>query len=175
MQVISVLGALAILGAFAANLFGWIQPSNLWYSVANFLGSAVLTVVAVVDRQLGFILLEGTWALVSLWGIFAALRGEEYATGFALVSTLLSGITVERRRIVAEVKYVSKVKVEPVEGKIRRAYLPVRRTPFSSVSTARSPSTTGSLRKTWNPTTPRSITWSPPRAADCSAPFRARW
>ena len=76
LQVISVLGALAILGAFAANLFGWIQPSNLWYSVANFLGSAVLTVVAVIDQQLGFLLLEGTWALVSLWGIFAALRGR---------------------------------------------------------------------------------------------------
>jgi len=76
LQVISVLGALAILGAFAANLFGLIRPSNLWYSVANFVGSAVLTVVAVVDRQLGFILLEGTWALVSLWGIFAALRGR---------------------------------------------------------------------------------------------------
>jgi hypothetical protein len=74
LQVISVLGALAILAAYAANLIGWIQPSNLWYSVANFLGSAVLTVVAVVDRQLGFILLEVTWALVSLWGIYSALR-----------------------------------------------------------------------------------------------------
>ena len=81
LQVISVLGALAILGAFAANLFGWIRPSNLWYSVANVLGSAVLTVVAVVDRQLGFILLEGTWALVSLWGIFAALRGRRVPPG----------------------------------------------------------------------------------------------
>jgi hypothetical protein len=30
---------------------------------------------------------------------------------------------------VAEVKYVSKVKVEPVEGKIRRAYLPVQEEP----------------------------------------------
>ena len=81
LQVISVLGALAILGAFAANLFGWIQPSNLWYSVANFLGSAVLTVVAVVDQQLGFLLLEGTWALVSLWGIFAALHGRQAPPG----------------------------------------------------------------------------------------------
>ena len=74
LQVISVLGALAILAAFAANLFGWVQPSDLHYSVANFLGSAVLTVVAVLDKQFGFILLEGTWALVSLWGIFAAMR-----------------------------------------------------------------------------------------------------
>jgi hypothetical protein len=81
LQVISVLGALAILGAFAANLFGWIQPSNLWYSVANFLGSAVLTVVAVVDQQLGFRLLEGTWALVSLWGIFSARRGRRAPPG----------------------------------------------------------------------------------------------
>ena len=76
LQVISVLGALAILAAYTANLFGLIQPSNLTYSVANFLGSAVLTVVAVVDRQLGFILLEGTWALVSFWGIVSVMRGR---------------------------------------------------------------------------------------------------
>ena len=29
----------------------------------------------------------------------------------------------------SEVKYVSKVKVEPVEGKIRRAYLPISEEP----------------------------------------------
>ena len=74
LQLISVLGALAILAAYSPNVFGWIPASNLWYSVATFLRSAVLTVVAVVDRQLGFILLEGTWALVSLWGIVSVLR-----------------------------------------------------------------------------------------------------
>ncbi|MGH3146518.1 MAG: CBU_0592 family membrane protein [Rubrobacter sp.] len=77
LQVISVLGALAILGAYAANLFGWVSPSNLSYSVANFLGSAVLTVIAVIDQQIGFILLEGTWALVSLWGIVSVVRGGD--------------------------------------------------------------------------------------------------
>ena len=43
LQVIAVLGALAIVGAYAANLSGWVTPSNIWYSLSNFLGSAVLT------------------------------------------------------------------------------------------------------------------------------------
>ncbi len=72
-QLISVLGALAILGAYAASQFGFVDPSKLSYQVANCVGSAVLTVVAVIDWQLGFILLEGAWALVSLWGIATIL------------------------------------------------------------------------------------------------------
>jgi hypothetical protein len=74
--VISVLGALAILGAYAANLLGWLGPANLSYSVANLIGSGILTVIAVVDQQLGFILLEGVWALASLWGVLHVLRGR---------------------------------------------------------------------------------------------------
>jgi len=74
--VVSVLGALAILGAYAASQFGLVDTSKLSYQVANFLGSAVLAVVAVIDWQLGFILLEGTWALMSLWGIATVLRGS---------------------------------------------------------------------------------------------------
>jgi hypothetical protein len=73
--MISVLGALAILGAYAASQFGFVDPSRLSYQVANFVGSAVLTVVAVIAWQPGFILLEGAWALVSLWGIASILRG----------------------------------------------------------------------------------------------------
>jgi hypothetical protein len=76
LQVISVVGAMAILGAYAANLLGWLGPANLSYSVANFLGSAILTVIAVVDQQIGFILLEGVWAVVSLWGMVQVLRGR---------------------------------------------------------------------------------------------------
>jgi hypothetical protein len=74
--VISVLGALAILVAYAANQFGWIKPSQLSYTVANFVGAGILTVVAVVDRQVGFVLLQGGWTLVSLWGIITILRGD---------------------------------------------------------------------------------------------------
>ncbi len=75
LQIISIFGALAVLGAFAANQLGWINPSQLSYTLANFVGAAILTVVAIVDRQMGFVLLQGVWALVSLVGLVAILRG----------------------------------------------------------------------------------------------------
>jgi hypothetical protein len=67
-------GALAILGAYAASQSGLAYTSKLSYQVANLLGCAVPTVVAVIDQQLGFILLEGAWALVSLSGIATILQ-----------------------------------------------------------------------------------------------------
>jgi hypothetical protein len=76
LQIVSVLGALAILLAYAANQFRLIGPMNLSYALLNFVGSLVLAVIAVIEVQWGFILLEVVWALVSLWGIITILRGS---------------------------------------------------------------------------------------------------
>ncbi len=76
LQIVSVLGALMILLAYAANQFRFIGPSNLSYALLNFVGSLVLAVIAVIEVQWGFILLEVVWALVSLWGIITILRGS---------------------------------------------------------------------------------------------------
>jgi hypothetical protein len=75
-QVFSLLGAVAILAAYAANQFGRFHTSNLSYSVANAVGAATLTVVALLEEQWGFLLLEGAWTLVSLAAIarFASRR-----------------------------------------------------------------------------------------------------
>ena len=76
LQAISVLGALAILLAYAANQFRLLGPLNLSYALLNFVGSLVLAAIAVIEVQWDFILLEGVWALVSLWGIITILRGS---------------------------------------------------------------------------------------------------
>ena len=76
LQAVSVLGALLILLAFAANQLGRVDTSDLSYQISNLVGSVILTTVAVIEAQLGFILLEGAWALVSLWGTIKVVWGE---------------------------------------------------------------------------------------------------
>lgn len=77
LQIVSILGALAVLGAFAADQFGLVDPTRLSYALANFIGATILAAIAVVDQQIGFIVLQGAWAAVSLWGIVSILRGSQ--------------------------------------------------------------------------------------------------
>jgi hypothetical protein len=75
-QAIQIIGALIILGAFAANQLGDLRTDSRLYLLLNLVGSAVLCFLAVVEGQLGFILLEAVWAVVSGWSLFVIL-GEE--------------------------------------------------------------------------------------------------
>ncbi len=73
-QLVQVAGALLILAAFAGAQFGLLSTRSARYLMLNLVGSAVLAVLAAADRQYGFLLLEGVWALVSAWGLLRAGR-----------------------------------------------------------------------------------------------------
>ena len=75
-QVIQIIGALIILSAFAASQLGELTTDSRLYLLLNLVGSVVLCILAVIEGQLGFILLEGVWAAVSGWSLFVIL-GEE--------------------------------------------------------------------------------------------------
>ena len=58
-----------ILFGYGANQAGWIGPERRSYSIVNLVGSTILAVIAVIEHQWGFLLLEGVWAIVSLWSL----------------------------------------------------------------------------------------------------------
>lgn len=74
-QILSIAGALLILVPFAMSQTGRLPVLSLAYQAMNFAGSAALTFVAVTERQYGFILLEGVWAVMSVVGLARVLRG----------------------------------------------------------------------------------------------------
>lgn len=75
LQTVSVMGALLILLPFAGSQAGRLAVQSVPYQLLNLAGSGILTVVAGMERQYGFLLLEGTWALVSILGLSRVLRG----------------------------------------------------------------------------------------------------
>lgn len=67
-QIISIVGAMMILGAYIAFQRGWLGKKDRAYHALNLVGSALLTFIAVGDGRIGFIILEGVWALISIPG-----------------------------------------------------------------------------------------------------------
>jgi hypothetical protein len=80
-QAVQIAGALLILLAYAAAQFDVVSQHSRVYLALNLVGSALLAVLAWHEEQWGFLLLEGVWALVSLWGLIQVLRGRPTAEG----------------------------------------------------------------------------------------------
>ena len=79
-DIVQVTGSLLILAGFVASLVGRVRQSSYLYLALNAIGSAVLTATAIVSREPGFILLEGVWALVSVFSIVRRATGRSVGT-----------------------------------------------------------------------------------------------
>lgn len=75
-QAASLLGAALILLAYAAHQSGRLGRESLSYHVINAAGGVILLGVALDASQLGFILLEGAWTVISLYAIARSLKGR---------------------------------------------------------------------------------------------------
>ena len=72
--LIEVAGAVMILAAFGLNQFAGLDRHGAPYLALNLVGAAILAVLAARHGQWGFLLLQGVWALVALWGLAGLVR-----------------------------------------------------------------------------------------------------
>ena len=68
-QIVSFIGALLILIAYAGHQMGWMNPRSALYNILNAAGSVILLYIALHPFQIGFIILEGVWTLISLYAL----------------------------------------------------------------------------------------------------------
>lgn len=68
-QIVSVIGAAIVLGAYLGLQRGWLSPHTRSYNALNFFGALMLLWIAVADQRAGFIMIEGAWALLSVPGM----------------------------------------------------------------------------------------------------------
>jgi hypothetical protein len=69
-QAASFVGALLILVAYAGHQMGWMNPRRAIYNLLNAVGSAILGYIAFRPFQVGFVVLEVTWVLISVYALF---------------------------------------------------------------------------------------------------------
>lgn len=73
-QAASIAGALLILTAYAAHQAGRLGRESSLYHLLNVSGGLILAVVAIVSYQIGFIILEGVWTIISLAALIRLRR-----------------------------------------------------------------------------------------------------
>lgn len=76
-QVVQLVGALLIVSAYVAAQQKRLGFDSVQFLGMNALGAGILTVVAAVNGDLGFLLLEGVWAWVSARGLRRAIKAKQ--------------------------------------------------------------------------------------------------
>jgi hypothetical protein len=75
-SLIELGGAVLILSAFVLAQVGRLETASLPYMVLNLVGAGVLAVVAGLDGDTGFLLLETVWACVSAYSLAGFVRRQ---------------------------------------------------------------------------------------------------
>ncbi len=69
-QAVSFVGAMLILIGYAGYQLKWMDARKATYNILNAAGSGILAYIAFRPFQLGFVVMEVTWVLLSIYALF---------------------------------------------------------------------------------------------------------
>ncbi|CAN5494912.1 hypothetical protein BH11BAC2_BH11BAC2_25000 [soil metagenome] len=78
-DLIGTYGVFLLLLAYFLNLFGYLNHKGKLYSIMNAVGALIAGYASYLLQYWPFVILEATWALVSLGGFIKAMRTTDEA------------------------------------------------------------------------------------------------
>lgn len=76
-DIIGTIGVGLILIAYFLNIFSFIRKDGIFYFLMNILGASLACYASLLINYKPFIILEGTWAIVSMFGFLKVFRKKE--------------------------------------------------------------------------------------------------
>ena len=73
-EIIGTIGVGLILLAYFLNIFSWIKKDGVLFFAMNIIGASIACYASVLIRFWPFIILEGTWAIVSVIGLLKTIK-----------------------------------------------------------------------------------------------------
>lgn len=73
-DIIGSIGVGIILLAYFLNIFSFIPKEGKFYFVLNIIGASIACYASTLIHYIPFIILEGTWAVVSLLGLIKTFK-----------------------------------------------------------------------------------------------------
>ncbi|MFT3932462.1 MAG: hypothetical protein QM726_02510 [Chitinophagaceae bacterium] len=78
-DLIGFIGVAILLAAFLLNLIGKISKDGLPYMLLNILGAGLACYASFLINYMPFVILEGTWMLVSVFALIKLLTAKKTA------------------------------------------------------------------------------------------------
>jgi hypothetical protein len=75
-QITSFAGALLVLIGYIGHQLKWMDSRRFAYNALNAMGSGILAYIAFSPFQLGFVVMEVTWVLVSIYALRRSWKPE---------------------------------------------------------------------------------------------------
>lgn len=73
-DIIGTIGVILMLSVFVLNIADRLHNDSPFYIVPNLIGSGMACAASVMINYLPFVILEGTWCIVSVWAFFVYLQ-----------------------------------------------------------------------------------------------------
>lgn len=72
-QILSSLGAILVLIAYGSHQLKWMRSDRVPYNLLNLIGGGLLAYIALRPFQIGFVIMEGSWTVISAYGFVRSL------------------------------------------------------------------------------------------------------